>query len=163
MESAVHARSRLRSIGVARRFAVPAPRVFEAWVNPAIAGKWLFATALHPMAEVEIDARPRGSFHFVERRDGAELRYFGSYLKIAPPRQLEFMLAMNEIPGARTRVSVEFVPLAMGCKVALTHNKVPAEFAHDIEARWTGMLYGLAETLADGNPSTPAPQDKEKR
>ena len=157
--------SRLRSVRVARRFAVPAQRVFDAWLDPAVAGRWLFATALRPIAEVEIDARPRGLFRFVDRQNGDAIEYTGSYLKVAPPRHLAFTLSTNEIPSAVTRVSIEFVPLESGCKAILTHEKLPADHAQDTAARWTGILYGLAETLASNGVrrTTLPPQRKEKR
>ena len=160
-----NSRSHLRAVRVARRFAVPAQRVFEAWLDPAVAGNWLFATALHPMPEVEIDARRKGSFRFADRQNGDAVEYTGSYLQVAPPRHLAFTLSMKEIPSAVTRVSVEFVPLASGCKAILTHEKLPADRARDTAARWTGILYGLAETLAsnDVRRTTLAPQRKEKR
>jgi uncharacterized protein YndB with AHSA1/START domain len=50
------------AIHVARRFSAPPERVFNAWLDPEVARKWLFATALHPMTEVEIDARVGGTF-----------------------------------------------------------------------------------------------------
>ncbi len=158
-------RSRLRSVRVARRFAVPVQRVFDAWLDPAVARRWLFATALHPIAEVEIDARRRGSFRFADQQNGEAIEYTGAYLKVVPPRHLAFTLSMNEIPSAVTRVSVEFVPLESGCKAILTHEKLPADHAQDTAARWTGILYGLAETLASNGvrPTTLAPQRKEKR
>ena len=160
-----NSRSRLRSVRIARRFAVPAQHVFDAWLDPVVAGKWLFATALHPIAEVAIDARPRGSFRFVDRQNGEAIEYTGSYLKVVPPRHLAFTLSMNEIPSAVTRVSVDFVPLQSGCKAILTHEKLPAAHAQATAARWTGILYGLAETLASNGirRTTPAPQRKEKR
>lgn len=160
-----NSRSRSRTVRVARRFAVPAQRLFDAWLDPAVAGKWLFATALHPIAEVEIDARPRGSFRFVDRQNGDATEYTGAYLKVVPPRHLAFTLTTKEIPSAVTRVSIDFVPRGSGCKAILTHEHLPAEHAQHTAARWTGILYGLAETLASigAGPATATPRHKEKR
>ena len=58
-----------RSVRVARRYAASPARVFDAWLDPAVARQWLFATASHPLAHVEIDARVEGSFCFVDRQD----------------------------------------------------------------------------------------------
>jgi uncharacterized protein YndB with AHSA1/START domain len=160
-----HARSRLRSIRVLRRFGAPVQRVFDAWLDPGVAGQWLFATALRPLERVKIDARPGGSFRFVERQNGEEVQYRGSYLALAPPRHLAFTLSMSDIPHAVTRVSVAFVPLQTGCKVILTHEKLPPHHAERAAARWTGILYGLAETLASNHdrPIAIPPRHKEKR
>jgi len=159
------ARSRLRSIRVFRRFGAPVQRVFDAWLDPGVAGRWLFATALRPLERVKIDARPRGSFRFVERQNGEEVQYRGSYLAVVPPRHLAFTLSMNDITRVVTRVSVDFVPLQTGCKVILTHDKLPPDHADRAEARWTGILYGLAETLASNHdrPTAIPPRHKENR
>jgi uncharacterized protein YndB with AHSA1/START domain len=131
-------------VRVTQRYAAPADSVFDAWIDPAIAGGWLFATAWRPMSHVEIDARRGGSFRFADRR-GAGCA--GQYLEIARPRRLVFTLAEGERPTGVTRVSVEIVPLAAGCELILTHEKVPPEHASRIEGRWTGMLYGLGTRL----------------
>src|SRR2546422_8524707 len=44
----------------------PSARVFGAWLDPEVAGQWLFATASRPMAHAEIDARVEGSFRFMD-------------------------------------------------------------------------------------------------
>lgn len=165
MKTASHPRNPLRSIRVFRRFGAPPQRVFDAWLDPRVAGRWLFATALRPIARVRIDARAKGSFRFVERQNGEEVEYTGRYLEVVPPRRLAFTLSMKDIPRAATRVSVDFVPLETGCKVILTHDELPPDHADRTEARWTGILYGLAETLASNNdrPTAIPPRYKEKR
>jgi len=44
-------------------------------------------------------------------------------------------------------VTHRFGPLRRGCELRLTHTNVPASRANEIENRWTGILYGLGETL----------------
>jgi hypothetical protein len=72
---------------------------------------------------------------------------------------------VKDIPHAVTRVSVDFVPLETGCKLVLTHEKLPPDHAHHVEARRIGILYGLAETLASHNGRTQAnpPRHKETK
>ena len=81
------------AISVSRRFDAPAARVFDAWLDPELAGCWLFATATRPMTHVEIDARVAGSFRFGERSEGRLTQHTGEYLEIVPPRRLVFTLA----------------------------------------------------------------------
>ena len=52
-------------IRIAARYNATTERVFNAWLNPGIARRWLFATAARPIAQVEIDSRVAGSFRFV--------------------------------------------------------------------------------------------------
>jgi uncharacterized protein YndB with AHSA1/START domain len=136
-----------RAVHVTRRFRAPAERVFGAWFDPEIAGRWLFATATRPMTHVEIDARIGGSFRFVDRRSGAIAAYTGEYLEIAPHRRVVFTLAIEPTSQAITRVNVEIEPLTKGCELTLRHEDVPQDQASYIECRWIGILYGLGATL----------------
>ena len=143
MRSATHR----RDIHVRRRFRAPPERVFDAWLDPALAGRWLFATASCPMARVEIDARVAGSFCFAGDRHGTPVEHSGEYVEIVPHRRLVFTLCMADHPHVVTRVTVELAAHKTGCELALTHANVPPERAQHTEARWTGILYGLGVTL----------------
>ena len=120
--------------------------MFNAWLDPNVARKWLFATASRPMQHVRIDARVAGSFHIAERHDGAG--HTGEYVEIVPRRRLVFTLRTEDHPNVRTRVTVEIAPLRSGSQLTLIHENVPSEHADDTEGRWTGILYGLGLTLA---------------
>jgi uncharacterized protein YndB with AHSA1/START domain len=139
------ARPALRAVRVTQRYRVTPSRVFDAWVDPDTAARWLFATASHPAARVSIDARAGGSFSFVERRGRGEIEYAGEYLELSPPRRLVFVL--SEPANGRTRVSVEIVPVRSGSEVTVVHEPLPAEQAGLVEGRWSGMLYGLGTLL----------------
>jgi uncharacterized protein YndB with AHSA1/START domain len=132
---------------VTRRFSARPDRVFNAWLDSEVAGRWLFATASRPMAHVEIDARVGDSFCFMDRRDGDIVEYTGEYIEIAPHQRLVFTLSMEKHPHVVTRVMVEIAPLKKGCELTLTHENVPQDHASHIEGRWTGILYGLGVTL----------------
>ena len=43
------------TVRVSRRFESPPDRVFDAWLDPARAGRWLFASSSGRMVRVEID------------------------------------------------------------------------------------------------------------
>jgi len=132
---------------VSRRFSAPPERVFHAWLDAQMAGRWLFATALRPMARVEIDARVAGSFCFVDRQDRATIEHTGQYIEIVPHRRLVFTLCTDNRPHVITRVMVEIAARKNGCELVLTHENVPPDYANYTKGRWTGMLYGLGVTL----------------
>jgi uncharacterized protein YndB with AHSA1/START domain len=135
------------AIRVAHRFRAPAERVFRAWLEPDLAGRWLFATASQPMTDVDIDPRVGGAFRFAARRDDEFVEHRGEYVEIVPPRRLVFTLATADRPRAVTRVTVEITPRKTGCELALTHEQTPPDDSGQTEGRWTGVLYGLDETL----------------
>lgn len=135
------------TVRATQRLSAPRGRVFDAWLDPAIAGQWLFATALRPMHHVTIDARVGGSFRFVEQRDGEEHVRTGSYLEIVRPERLAFSLAMENDPYLTSCVVVDFLKRGAGCELIVTQEDVPAACAAQARNRWHGMLYGLSEML----------------
>ena len=146
-------------IRVTSCYDAPSARVFDAWLDPEVAGQWLFATASRPMARAEIDARVEGSFRFMDRREGEIIEYTGEYIEIVAHRRLVFTLAMEKHLHVVTRVTVEIFPLNKGCELTLTHEKVPQEHASQIEGRWIGILYGLGVTLDSASIAFPNDQE----
>lgn len=136
-------------VHVTRRFDAAPERVFDAFLDPGRAKKFMFATEGGRMVHVEIDARVGGSFVFVDRRDGEDVEHTGEYLEIDRPRRLVFTLSVDE--SAADRVIVDIVPRETGCELTLTHQMRPewAEYASRTEEGWTGILDGLATTLQD--------------
>ena len=141
-------KQRLMAVRITRRFRAPPQRVFEAWLDPTLAGRWLFATATRPMTDVAIDARVGGSFRLVDRDSNEISEHQGKYVEIVPHRRLVFMLVEPRQRRRSMRVIVEITPRQGGCDLSLSHENLSVERASDIEARWTGILYGLGETLA---------------
>ncbi len=134
------------SLQVVRRFDAAAERVFDAWLDPNTAGKWLFATATGQMIRVEIDPRVGGSFNFT-RREGDDIEHVGEYLVIDRPRRLVFTFGVPKFSTEITCVTVEIVPLESGCELTLTQENVPPEWVSRTEEGWRMILNALAKTL----------------
>jgi uncharacterized protein YndB with AHSA1/START domain len=142
-------------VRVTQRYGAAPERVFDAWIDPALAGQWLFATASQPAESVAIDARTGGTFRFAERRRGARMTHTGVYLEVDRPRRIVFTLPTLANGGAARRVRVAIVPLEKGCELTLVHENLLPDEACGVEGRWSGMLYGLGQKLA-GTPGTHA-------
>jgi uncharacterized protein YndB with AHSA1/START domain len=143
---------------VTRRFAASAERVFDAFLDPEKARRFLFATPTGEMVTVEIDARVGGSFHIVERRDGQNAEHYGEYLEMERPRRLVFRFAVEK-GAAGDRVSIDIVPLQAGCELTLTHELSPdwAEWADRTRQGWMGIVDGLAGVLGETPAASDAP------
>jgi uncharacterized protein YndB with AHSA1/START domain len=135
-------------IRIARHFDASAERVFDAWLDPEKAGRWLFATPTGEMLRVEIDARVGGRFLFVERRDGADMEHMGEYLEMDRPKRLVFTFAVPKLSPLYTRVSIDIVAARSGCELTLVHEGVLPEYEARVQSGWSEILNGLTASLA---------------
>lgn len=146
------------SLVVERHFDVAPERVFDAWLDPSMAGRFLFATSDGVMAKVEIDAHVGGRFEIVERRPAGEARHYGRYEEIDRPRRLVFLFRATMAgeggeEGDWTRVTIEIVPDGNGCTLTLSHAMDPqwADYADRTHQGWTMILTNLAATMESEN------------
>lgn len=136
------------TVQVKRRFAHPPEKVFDAWLNPAQASKFLFATPTGTMVKSEVDARVGGGFLFVDRRDGQDIEHVGEYQMIDRPRKLVFSFAVPQFSAERTTVSIEIRRISDGSELILTHTGVLEDYVKQTEGGWTMILESLDRTLA---------------
>jgi len=139
---------------VTRRFAFAAERVFDAFLDPAKAGRFMFATESGTMVRAEIDPRVGGKYAFVDRRPSeGDVEHTGEYLAIERPRRLEFTLQVARYSANVDRVIVEIASTPDGCEVTLTHEMGNDEaeyikYKDRTEQGWAHILDGLEKTLS---------------
>jgi uncharacterized protein YndB with AHSA1/START domain len=132
---------------VERRLDAPPERVFDAWLDPAQAGRWLFRTPDGTLERCEIDARVGGGFRIDERRGSEVAEHFGEYVQLDRPRRLAFDF-WTSFSEERTRVTVAIARDGDGSLLTLTHEGVWADYEDRTRQGWTMILDGLARTLA---------------
>lgn len=141
------------NVHVERRFSTSPERVFDAWLNPGLLGRWMFGPALREeeIVRLTVDARVGGSFSFVVRRQGIEIDHVGRYLHMNRPHRLVFTWGIAGVSEDQSRVIVDLLPVGTGCELALTHELQPnwADYAAQTEAAWVAMLDALASTLGE--------------
>jgi uncharacterized protein YndB with AHSA1/START domain len=141
-------------VRVSHRFSASAERVFDAWLDPQKACKFLFATATGQMVKTEIDARVGGGFIIVDRRDGEDVEHIGTYEQIERPRRLVFRLSVPKYSEDESRVTIEISPLESGCTLTLTHEMRArwAEFRGRTRDGWQRICEALARELSADEP-----------
>ena len=81
---------------VTQKFASDEESIYDAFLDPKTASKFLFATPTGTMVRAEIDARVGGRYTFVERRDGADVLHTGEYLELLRPLRMVFTFAVPQ-------------------------------------------------------------------
>lgn len=137
---------------VVRRFPQSAARVFDAWLDPAFLGRWMFGPRVRDekIVSLTLDARVGGQYSFVVDRHGDEVDHVGEYLEIDRPRRLVFTWATRDTLPETSRVVVEITSLEEGCELKLTH-EMGADWVEYIDAAagsWHRMLDALDIALA---------------
>ncbi|MDB5388868.1 MAG: hypothetical protein JWM11_4514 [Planctomycetaceae bacterium] len=138
-------------VQVKQSFTAAPERVFDAWLDPGLIGKWMFGPALREeeIVQLSVDAKPGGKFSFLVRRSGQEIDHIGEYFELDRPRRLVFSWGIKGSDSSR--VTIDIVPRGTGCDLMLTHELHPdwADYASRTQAGWTkmiGVLAGLLET-----------------
>ena len=137
---------------VSRDFDASPEALFDAWLDPAIAGKFLFATPDGEMLKVEIDARVGGRALVVERRASGDAHHHLQYEVIDRPHRLVFLFRADPAgEGEWTRVSIEIAARGAGSTLTLTHEMDPQWVAYEDRTRkgWTTILESLAKVMVD--------------
>jgi uncharacterized protein YndB with AHSA1/START domain len=127
-----------------RRFDVAPERVFDAWVDPALAAKWLFTSPTSESHSTEIDASVGGGWVVTDRRDGVDYKALGEYLQIDRPRRLVFSFGMPQFSDAFNTVTIKVEPDGDGCLMTLTQDNLPTEHHEPTRRGWEEMFHTLA-------------------
>ena len=142
-------------VRVTHRFEASAERVYDAFLDPSQASKFMFATATGQIVRCDIDARVGGTFTIVDRRNGEDVVHTGKYLSLERPRRIEFTLTVEKYSGDTDTVTIAITRLRRGCEVTLTHEMkaAHAQFQDRTREGWAGILDVAAELLVDEAPT----------
>ncbi|MFI4927150.1 MAG: SRPBCC domain-containing protein [Burkholderiales bacterium] len=140
-------------VRVAQRYSASAERVFDAWLTPAQASRFLFRTRTGNVMQCEIQPEVGAGFTVIDRRPAADgdesvfdVVHLGKYIEIDRPKRLVFDFSVltfgSEDP---TRVTVEITSVnQQACELTLTHDMGATEHARALQEAsrrgWTNML-----------------------
>jgi len=135
-------------IQVNRRINASAERVFDAWLDPAMIGRFMFGPHLRDEHVVSLTNEPYvgGEFHYKVMRGGALIDHTGTYREIDRPRRLVFTWGVDQEQGDLSVVTIEIVAHGGACELTLTHKLHPdwSEYAERTQAGWTKIVGDLA-------------------
>lgn len=147
--------SRIVTVRVSHRYSAPADRLFDAWLTPAQASRFLFATRTGNVMQCEINPVVGGGFLVTDRRplaDGDESVYDavhrGTFVEIDRPHRLVFDFCVVGYGDETTRVAIDFIPMGpSACELSLTHvlgdGDAALTFEEPTRKGWAGMLAQL--------------------
>lgn len=135
------------AVRVEKHFRHPRERVFDAFLDPARVGEWLYATPSGVMEHVLYEPRPGGRIELFERRGEDLAEHHGAFVEIDRPHRIVFETRYGEDPPVL--VTVTFSARGSGCLVVLEH-ALPPEWAHFVEGAskgWTMILDSLGRVV----------------
>lgn len=136
-------------------FSASVERVYDAWLDPEKAGKFLFVTGTGQMVRCEIDARQGGRFTIVERRGDEDVLHTGTYLELERPRRIVFSLSVPKYSSDEGRVVIDIEPSGTGSLLTLTQEvpEAPPEYHRRTTEGWKSILELAAEQTVEAEPS----------
>lgn len=138
----------LISLKVRRHLQESPERAFDAFLDPKIAGKFLFATPGGVMQKVEIDGRVGGRFTIVERRDGVDVEHVGKFFEVRRPNRIVFTFSVPTYSDGADLLYIDIAADGEGSEVVIDHEVEP-QYAEQAEAGWQSILEGLAKALGE--------------
>lgn len=133
------------------RFSVPRvldatpEEVFQAWTEPDELASWLAGEGRVLRSALAVD----GLLYIEMGFGGKAFPHYGRYLRVEPPRLLEFTWVSAGTKGLESVVTVTLAPEGRGTRLTLTHAGLPDDAdGRGHEEGWGGFLGLLAEKLA---------------
>jgi uncharacterized protein YndB with AHSA1/START domain len=137
------------TITVEQKFATDGGNVYDGFLDPKLARKFLFTTVGGEMVRAEIDAQVGGTYTFVERRGDVEVLHTGEYVELVRPSRIVFTFGVPQFSDAVSTVVIEIAPIGEGCVLTLTNSGLPAEWAEKTKTGWAEILLTAEKVLAD--------------
>lgn len=145
-------------VTVRRRLAASRAFLFAAWTDPELFARW-FGPKGWTVQRCEVDAHVDGAWRaWFRRGDGAEVYVGGTYLEVDPPGRLVFTWDLDpagSAPDVLSVVSVVFREIDGGTLIEISHRKLGATQAIDMDAGWNNTLDALEEFISARMTASP--------
>ncbi|KAB2332119.1 SRPBCC domain-containing protein [Cytobacillus depressus] len=106
-----------------RHFDSKAKKVFDAWINPELFGKWLF-TMETTNKDAKNEPQVGGIWEIIDQRGGKDYRAIGEYIEIDRPNRIVFTFRMPQFSDTEDGITVVINPVENGCEMTFTQEIV---------------------------------------
>ena len=146
-------------VRVQRAYACTAEAIYDAWLDPLVARRFLFATPQGEVVRCDIEPGVNGRFTIVDRRPmeldpsrATDVEHCGRFLQLDRPRRIAFAFQLPQSQSHETTVIIDIEPQGDGCELTLRHDLGPAdeetrEMLERAEHGWTTLLGELERAL----------------
>jgi uncharacterized protein YndB with AHSA1/START domain len=137
---------------VRRRFATAPERVFAAFAEARLVGRWLSPSADVTLTLLQFDFRVGGAYRFAYHVPGGQIMIVGgAYRSIEPPSKIVFSWVIEPPDmhaGIESEVTVMITPDGGGAELLIRHERLARIDAVERHAiGWRGALDRLAALL----------------
>jgi uncharacterized protein YndB with AHSA1/START domain len=145
-------------VRVQRAYACTADTIYDAWLDPAVARRFLFSTPTGEVIRCDIEPGVNGRLAIVDRRpmeadSGSfiDVEHTGRFLQLDRPRRIAFSFSLPQFQSRESTVVIDIEPQGDGCELTLRHDLGPGlldrETVERTEDGWTRMLATLEGAL----------------
>jgi uncharacterized protein YndB with AHSA1/START domain len=152
---------------VRRRLKAAPERVFAAFAEARLVGRWLTPSPEIALTVLSFDFREGGAYRFAYRVPGGETVIVGGvYRSIEPPKRIVFSWVIeppDEHAGIESDVTVTIAPDGDGAELLIRHEKLMRIDAIERHAAgWLGALDLLAALLELQGAHAGVPHDHDR-
>ncbi|OCJ18494.1 ATPase [Rhizobium sp. AC44/96] len=137
------------TLNVAHTYAASPCAVYDAWLNPQIAKRFLFASDEGRVIRVDINPRVGGHFLVVDRRPTGDAVHYGVFLELRRPRRMVFSFSAAEHDHNADKIQIDIEQLAEGSRLTLSHEMCAdwGQFEEQTRQGWAHVMQGLEREL----------------
>lgn len=143
-ETTITADPALPTIQIVREFDHPVSRVFRAYTDPDLFARWIGPRSLTTEVE-EWDCTTGGKYRYLNRADGQEYRFFGSFHEVRPDERIVQTFTFEGFPDGVSLETGTFEDLGDG-RTRLTLLSV----VDTMEARDAMLASGMQTGVVEG-------------
>jgi uncharacterized protein YndB with AHSA1/START domain len=136
-----------KTLQIKRTFDDSPEAVFDAWIDPDTARKFLFATPDGEIVRCDIDARTGGSFTITRRDNSGDTEHVGVYEVVDRPHKLVFTFGVPAFTSDVTLVIIDIASTPSGCALTFTQEGVWADWLEKNIQAWNMILDRLNAAL----------------